>query len=370
VDGDKPLPVGHVLKNADFEGTIASIAKNGARAFYAGPAAAAMVDTVRREGGGLALSDLGAYKIEEREPVCGLYIGLRICSMGPPSSGGLAVLQILAILERFPSESVTAEDERAAHLFVEASRLAFADRNLYVADPAFVRVPAKGMIDRDYLASRAKLIDLRKAAEKFEAGVPPEQKGEWAPDAGGESPGTSHLSIVDGEGNAVSFTTTIENGFGAQMMAGGFLLNNQLTDFSFVPEIGGKPVANRVEPGKRPRSSMAPVMVFDKDGRLLLVVGSPGGARIIAYVARTLMRVLDGGMDIAAAVARPHVATTGTIAEFERGTDVEVLAERLQALGHKVQVRELNSGLHGIQITEDTLIGGADPRREGVAMGE
>jgi len=200
--------------------------------------------------------------------------------------------------------------------------------------------------------------------------VPPENKGEFAPGDGAESPGTSHLSIVDGEGNAVSFTTTIENGFGAQMMVGGFLINNQLTDFSFVPAIDGKPVANRVEPGKRPRSSMAPVMVFDKEGRLLLVVGSPGGARIIAYVARTLTRVLDGGMDIAAAVAAPHVATTGAVAELEQGTDAEALAERLARLGHKVAVRELNSGLHGIQITQDTLIGGADPRREGAAMGD
>ena len=368
--GDAPVAVGTELKNPDFAATLARLAAGGAADFYHGPLAEALVARVREAGGTLAAADLAAYKVEEREPVCGLYIGLRVCSMGPPSSGGIAVLQILAILERFPSEAVTAEDERAAHLFVEASRLAFADRNLYVADPGFVRVPVKGLLDRDYLAARARLVDLRRALEKVEAGAPPENKGEFAPGLGEESPGTSHLSIVDGEGNAVSFTTTIENGFGAQMMAAGFLLNNQLTDFSFVPAVDGRPVANRVEPGKRPRSSMAPVMVFDKEGRLIVVVGSPGGARIIAYVARTLMRVLDGGMDIAAAVARPHVATTGTAAELEKGTDAEELAERLQRLGHKVTVRELNSGLHGIQITEDTLIGGADPRREGVAMGE
>jgi gamma-glutamyltranspeptidase/glutathione hydrolase len=369
-DGDAPLAAGAELKNPDFAATLARLAAGGAADFYRGPLAEALAARVREAGGTLAAADLAAYKVEEREPVCGLYIGLRVCSMGPPSSGGIAVLQILAILERFPGEAVAAEDERAAHLFVEAARLAFADRNLYIGDPAFVRVPVKGLVDRDYLASRARLIDTRKALEKVEAGAPPENKGEFAPGDGAESPGTSHLSIVDGDGNAVSFTTTIENGFGAQMMAGGFLLNNQLTDFSFVPAIEGKPVANRVEPGKRPRSSMAPVMVFDKEGRLILVVGSPGGARIIAYVARTLMRVLDGGMDIAAAVAKPHVATTGTVADLEKGTDVEQLAERLQRLGHRVTVRELNSGLHGIQITEDTLIGGADPRREGVAMGD
>lgn len=366
---EAPVAAGTALKNPDYAATLARLA-GGTAPFYRGPLAEAIAARVRAEGGTLAAADLAAYKIEEREPLCGLYIGLRVCSMGPPSSGGIAVLQILAILERFPSETVNAEDERAAHLFVEAARLAFADRNLYVADPAFVRVPTKGLVDRDYLAARARLLDIRRAAEKVEAGVPPENKGEFAPGDGAESPGTSHLSIVDGEGNAVSFTTTIENGFGAQMMAGGFLLNNQLTDFSFAPAVDGKPVANRVEPGKRPRSSMAPVMAFDKEGRLLLVVGSPGGARIIAYVARTLTRVLDGGMDIAAAVSAPHVATTGAVAELEQGTDAEALAERLARLGHKVAVRELNSGLHGIQITQDTLIGGADPRREGAAMGD
>ena len=366
---EAPVAAGAELKNPDYAATLARLA-GGTAPFYRGPLAEAIVARVRAEGGTLATADLAAYKVEEREPLCGLYIGLRVCSMGPPSSGGIAVLQILAILERFPSETVNAEDERAAHLFVEAARLAFADRNLYVADPAFVRVPTKGLVDRDYLAARARVVDIRRAAEKVEAGVPPENKGEFAPGDGAESPGTSHLSIVDGEGNAVSFTTTIENGFGAQMMVGGFLINNQLTDFSFVPAIDGKPVANRVEPGKRPRSSMAPVMVFDKEGRLLLVVGSPGGARIIAYVARTLTRVLDGGMDIAAAVAAPHVAPPGAVGELEQGTDAEALAERLARLGHKVAVRELNSGLHGIQITQDTLIGGADPRREGAAMGD
>ncbi|MGH7006384.1 MAG: gamma-glutamyltransferase, partial [Alphaproteobacteria bacterium] len=287
-----------------------------------------------------------------------------------PSSGGIAVLQILTMLERFPNEIVAAEDERAAHLFVEAARLAFADRNRFAADPAFVRVPLKGLIDGAYLTERAKLIDPARARDKVEAGTPPEDKGEYAPGDGAESPGTSHLSIVDAEGNAVAFTTTIESGFGAQMMAGGFLLNNQLTDFAAVPEQEGRPVANRVEPGKRPRSSMAPVMAFDAEGRLVLVVGSPGGARIIVYVARTIMRVLDGGAGIAAAVAMPHVATTGAAAELEKGTDAEKLAERLQAMGHRVTIRELTSGLHGIQVGDGTLTGGADPRREGVAAGE
>jgi gamma-glutamyltranspeptidase/glutathione hydrolase len=365
-----PLPPGHLLRNPDFAATLKSLAGEGARPFYAGALAAALVERVREAGGTLAAADLAAYKVEEREPLCGLYIGLRICSIGPPSSGGIAVLQILAILERFPSETVNAEDEKAAHLFVEAARLAFADRNLYIADPAFVRVPVKGLLDPAYVAARAKLIDVRRAQEKVEPGTPPAEKGDYAPDRGEESPGTSHLSIVDAEGNAVSFTTTIENAFGAQMMAAGYLLNNQLTDFAFEPAREGKPVANRVEPGKRPRSSMAPVMAFDREGKLILVLGSPGGSRIISYVARTLVRVLDGGDDIAAALAKPHVATSGTAAELERGTDLEKLAERLTALGHRVVVRELNSGLHAIRIGDGTLTGAADPRREGEAMGE
>jgi len=365
-----PLPADHLLLNPGYAATLKEFAARGAEPFYRGALAAALAARVREAEGSLAAADFAAYKIEARDPVCGAYIGFRICSMGPPSSGGLAVLQILAILERFPNETVAAEDEKAAHLFVEAARLAFADRNRFVADPAFVRVPVKGLLDAAYLAARAKLVDPVKAREKYESGAPPEDKGRYAPGDGAESPGTSHLSIVDAEGNAVSFTTTIENGFGAQMMANGYLLNNQLTDFAAVPEQEGKPIANRVEPGKRPRSSMAPVMVFDREGRLILVVGSPGGARIIAYVARTLMRVLDGGADIAAAIAKPHVTTTGAGAELEKDTDAAKLAERLEAMGHKVTIRELTSGLHGIQIGDGTLIGGADPRREGVAAGE
>jgi len=365
-----PLPAGHMLASPAHAATLREFAARGAEPFYRGPLAAAIAARVREAGGTLAAADLAAYKSEERDPVCGAYIGFRVCSMGPPSSGGIAVLQILAILERFPNETVAAEDERAAHLFVEATRLAFADRNKFVADPAFARVPAKGLLDAAYLAERAKLVDPAKAREKFEAGSPPEDKGLYAPGDGAESPGTSHLSIVDAEGNIVSFTTTIENGFGAQMMANGYLLNNQLTDFNAVPEHDGRPVANRVEPGKRPRSSMAPVIVFDRERRPILVVGSPGGARIIGYVARTLMRVLDGGADIAAAIALPHVVSVGTAAELEKNTDAAKLAERLEAMGHRVTVRDLTSGLHGIQIGDGMLTGGADPRREGVALGE
>ncbi|MCW5772913.1 MAG: gamma-glutamyltransferase, partial [Rhodospirillaceae bacterium] len=275
--GDDPVAPGTVLRNPAFAASL-KLLEAGPAAFYRGPLGAAIAARVQAEGGTLAAADLAAYAVKEREPVCGAYIGFRVCGMGPPSSGGIAVLQILAMLERFPNETVAAENEKAAHLFAEATRLAFADRNLYVADPDFVRVPVKGLVDPAYLMARAALIDPAKAMDKAEAGTPPMDKGEnLAPDRGIEVPGTSHLAIVDAEGNAVAFTTTIENGFGAQMMAGGFLLNNELTDFSPEPERDGKPIANRVAPGKRPRSSMAPTMVFDPQGRLVLVVGSPGG---------------------------------------------------------------------------------------------
>ncbi len=344
-----------------------------ADAFYRGPLAAEIVATVRGAAspGTLAAEDLAAYRVVERPPVCGAYRAYRICSMGPPSSGGIAVIQIMALLERFPAATVGGETAEAAHLYIEAARLAFADRNHYVADPDFVRVPTKGLTDRAYLEQRGRLIDAGKAAAKVEPGVPPDEKGlRFAPDASNERPGTSHLSIVDAEGNAVSFTTTIENGFGAQMMAGGFLLNNQLTDFSFVPEADGKPVANRIEPGKRPRSSMAPVIVFDAGGAPILVIGSPGGARIIGYVARAIVGVLDGGLDAQRALDRPHLGSLGGPAELEKDSAAEALAEALKQRGHTVAIRELNSGLHAILRRDGKLIGAADPRREGLAIGE
>ncbi len=371
-DGE-PLPVGMPHRNPQFAATLGSIAERGAAAFYRGPLAAEIVATVRgaADPGSISAADLANYRAIEREPVCAPYRVYRICSMGPPSSGGIAVLQILILLERFPRETVAADSGEAAHLFIEAMRLAFADRNHYVADPDFVRVPTLGLLDEAYLAGRSRLIAPERALARPEPGTPPAEKGlRWAPDDSREQPGTSHLSIVDSDGNIVSFTTTIENAFGAQMMAGGFLLNNQLTDFSFVPERGGKPVANRIEPGKRPRSSMAPVIVFDAESRPVLVLGSPGGSRIIAYVARTLIATLDGGMALQRAIDRGHVAHVGASAELEQDTPAAALAEELRRRGHDVRVRELNSGLHGIDLRSGSLVGGADPRREGLALGE
>ena len=294
--------------------------------------------------------------------------------MGPPSSGGLTVLQILGVLEQFDVAALEPNSADAVHLFAEASRLAYADRDLYIADPDFVAVPADGLLDRSYLRARASLIDVNTAAESVAAGVPPGAESLTRRGAGStEPPGTTHLSVVDRHGNAVSLTSSIEFAFGSGLMVRGFLLNNQLTDFSFAPERDGRAVANRVEPDKRPRSSMAPTMVFDDQGRLRLVVGSPGGSRIICYVAKTLIAVIDWKLDLQSAVDLPHRCNRGGATELERGTELASLEAALAARGHAVEVLDMNSGLHAVGLDHGgkghALSGAADPRREGVAAG-
>jgi len=314
---------------------------------------------------------MARYTAVRREPVCAPYRVYRVCGMPPPSSGGITVLQMLSMLERFDLSALDPQSVEAAHLLAEAGKLAFADRDLYIADPDFVPVPIAGLLSRTYLAERSALIDPEASKGPVDPGRPDQQQG-WNYQSGvsPEMPSTSHVSIVDADGNAVSMTTSIESGFGSRLMVHGILLNNQLTDFSFAPEAGGLPVANRVEPGKRPRSSMAPVMVFDADNDLVLVIGSPGGSRIIGFVVQSVVAVLDWGLDPQTAVSLPHVLNRNGDTELEQETVAASLAEPLQALGHSVIVRDLNSGLHAIQITPDGLIGGADPRRDGVARGD
>ena len=292
--------------------------------------------------------------------------------MGPPSSGALTVGQILGILEHFDLPSMGPDSIEAWHLFAEASKLAYADRALYMADSDFVRVPTAGLVDPGYLTVRAQLVNRSLAMETpAAAGNPPWREAMlWSPDTSLELPGTSHISIVDAEGNAVSMTTTIESGFGSNLTVRGFLLNNELTDFSFRPERDGRPIANRVEPGKRPRSSMAPTLVFDSDGELLMVVGSPGGSRIIEYVAKTLVATLDWGMDVQSAIDLGHVVNRNGGTDLEAGTEAEAFQAALESRGHEVKVRDLNSGLHAIMITQEGLVGGADPRREGIVLGD
>ncbi len=373
--GGKPKPVGSRIVNRAFAASLRLIAGKGADAFYNGPLAAKIAGATRRppgHPGTMSTADLAGYRAYARDPVCGRYRGYRVCGMGPPSSGGMTVIQILGILERFDLGALGPASPRGAHLLAEAGSLAFADRNRYIADPDFVFVPVRGLLDRAYIARRSRLIGTRPVLGKTQPGDPPGKRSLlWGDGVSPEQPATSHISVVDGSGNAVSMTTSIEFAFGSRRMVGGFLLNNQLTDFSFRGKRGGRPVANRVEPGKRPRSSMAPTMVFDKGGKLVLVLGSPGGSRIIGYVARTLVAVLDWGLDIQAAIDLGHLQSrNGARVDIEKGTGAQALAGPLRRLGHRVRVTSMNSGLHGIQITETGLLGGADPRREGVAVGE
>ncbi|MFQ6017176.1 MAG: gamma-glutamyltransferase [Kiloniellaceae bacterium] len=362
--------VGSVRKNPAFAKTLRRIAREGADALYRGPIAAEIVATVRgaaKNPGRLSLEDLAGYRAKRREPLCGPYRAWRVCGMGPPTSGGVAVLQILGILEHFDLAAFEPNAAGAVHLIAEASRLAFADRNRFLADADFVDVPVARLLDPAYLKRRAGFISPDSSLGKAEPGLPAQQAP--APDRP-EPPSTSHLVVIDAAGNAVSMTSSIESAFGSRLMAGGFLLNNQLTDFSFRPEVAGRTVANRVEPGKRPRSSMAPSLVLDRRGRLVMAIGSPGGSRIIGYVVKALVASLDWGLDIQAAIDLPNAVNRNGPTDVEEDTAAARLAPRLEALGHEVRVRKLTSGLHGIAVTPAGLVGGADPRREGVALGD
>ena len=369
-----PKPVGTVLKNPDYAATLRSIAKDGAKALYQGPIADDIVKAVGSHPtnpGDLTQQDLAQYKPKQRDAVCGPYRLYVICGMGPPSSGGIAVLQILGLLERFPiaSQSPTAVD--TVHLFSEAGRLAFADRGKYLADADFQPVPINGLIDHGYLAGRSQSIDPAKSLGKAQPGNPPGAQVAQGMDNAIELPSTSHIVVVDSFGNALSMTTSIEDQFGSRIMVRGFLLNNQLTDFSFNPTDNGQPVANRVEAGKRPRSSMSPVLVFDRQGKLQAAAGSPGGSLIINYVAQALVGLLDWKLNPQQAVSLPHYGSRNGVTELEKDRGLEPLVDPLKALGHPdVKLIEMNSGLSAIVRTNNGWVGGADPRREGVVMGE
>jgi len=357
-----PRKQGERIANPDLAETMRLIAEQGAGVFYRGALAAEMVDRVRHHvrPGTLSLADLSEYRPIKREALCGPYRVWVVCGMPPPSSGGIAVLQVLTLLEPFEIWREAPNSLRSIHLIAEASRLAFADRDRYVADPAFVKVPVEGLLSPAYLAERRQLMSPDRSMGKIGPGVPP----------GYVERGTSHLSIVDRWGNAVSFTTTIEAPFGSQIMVRGFLLNNELTDFSALPEVDGKAIANRVEPGKRPRSSMSPTLVLDRDRRLVAAVGSAGGSRIIGDTLHALIGMLDWNLSASAALAQPRVIRANGPTELEAGTPLADQADRLRALGHQVQVRVHEGGLAGIRRVGDGWEGGADPRRDGVARGE
>jgi len=369
--GGFPVAAGQTLVNLPYALTLKKLSAEGAGAFYAGDLAKTIVATVQgaeANPGVLSEVDLAIYRVKERPAVCASFRAHDVCGMGPPSSGAIAVGQMLGMLDGYDL-SAGPEDVNVRRLIGDASRLAFADRGRYVADSDFVPVPVAGMLDSGYLAERAKLLAGDDALPEVTAGAPEfDHALNWADDEAIELPSTSHISIVDAAGNVASMTTTIENGFGSRLMVGGFLLNNELTDFSFRSHKDGVPIANRVEPGKRPRSSMSPTIVM-KDGAPVYVAGSPGGSRIIGYTAQAIIAMIDWGMDPQAAAALPHAVNRFGTYDLEAGTGVEGLADALGAIGYETNARALTSGLHLIAI-DDRLRGGADPRREGIALGE
>ena len=365
-----PHPVGHVLRNPAYADTLERIGREGPSAFYQGAIAEAMVAAVAEAPlpGTLSLQDLASYRPRRIEPVCARYRVRLICGMGPPSSGGIGVMATLGILENFDMAASGPGTVLGWHRFIEAQRLAYADRDTYVADDTFVAVPVAGLLDRAYLRGRAGLIGER-AASTVEPGAPPGATPRGR-DATGNVFGTTHFVVVDGRGNVVSMTTTVEAPYGSQRMVAGFFLNNQLTDFSFRPvDAAGQPIANAVGPGKKPRSSMSPTIVFDAQGRFEVAVGSPGGNAIIAYVAKTLVGMLDWGLTPQAAIDLPNVIARRVPVSIERSRMDPALVSGLEGIGHSfdANARAEGSGIHAVMVTPAGLVGGADPRREGVA---
>ena len=376
----RPPAAGATLTNPALAATFQTLADDGPGALYSGPLARAIVAAAHTapRPGTLAAADLAAYEVKERPAVCLDYRArFRVCGMGPPSSGATTVGQILGLLDRFEPDELTLDGPRLWHLFAEASRLAYADRAQYLGDSDFIRVPVRGLLDPGYLMDRARLIDGAQAAPgRADPGDPPWREGRLlAPDLQDELPGTTHLSVIDGDGLAITVTASIETAFGSGRMAVGFLLNNQLTDFSFRPaREDGTPIANAVAPGKRPRSSMSPTIVYRLAApeRAYILAGSPGGSRIPEYVAGALVAMLDFGADPAAAAALAHVSQrNGAKLVLEQGAHPPGLAAALAAMGHEVAGKAMTSGLHIIRIRPDgALEGGADPRREGIALGD
>lgn len=369
---NQALPVGSLLKNPALAGVLRKIAQEGAQGFYQGQIAADIVAAVQSHprAGDLSLQDMASYRAKERAVVCGNYRIYRVCGMGPPSSGGIAVIQMLGMLEQHAVPAMQPESLKAVHYFAEAGRLAFADRDRYLADPDFITVPVRALLDPAYLHQRGAFIDSRISMGTALAGDPVGQLARLGQDNALDLPSTSHMVAVDREGNAVSMTSTIEFEFGSKIFVHGFLLNNQLTDFSLAPtDANGQPVANRVEAGKRPRSSMAPMIVL-KQGELFMLAGSPGGSAIINYVAKTLIAVLDWQLNVQQAIDLPNMGSRNKDTELERDTVLERHLPDLQRMGHRVTIMPFPSGVQAIVLERDGIKGGADGRREGNASGD
>lgn len=369
IEGKKePVPVGHTLKNIEYSKTLRRLSKRGSKDFYEGETAKLIISSIKKynKKAILSYSDLKNYKIVWREPLCSEYRTYNVCSMGPPSSGGLTMLMMLKILEDYNIKSLKPNSVDMIHLFTEVNRIAYADRAYYMGDPDFVNVPINGLLDSSYIKKRRSLVSRNYYSENIKKGNP-EGSDNLEKNIDISKPSTSHFVIVDKEGNAVSMTSTVEGPFGSHLMAGGFILNNELTDFSMLPEINGKKIANRVEPNKRPMSSMAPTIIF-KDNKLYALTGSPGGTSIINYVTKSVLGIIDWNLHPDEIVELPHYMNKGNYTELEKDTVVENLKSELESKGHPVRVLRKRSGLHLAVKKDDGFIGSADPRREGLVI--
>ena len=366
--GKTPHPVGHILKNEEYAKTLRRISLFGAKEFYEGRTAKLIIQSLKDSDKDalMSLDDLKNYQIVWREPLCELYRSYNVCSMPPPSSGGLTMLMMLKILEDFDIQKLDPESKEMVHLFSEVSRLAYADRAYYMADPDFINIPTQGLLNHQYIDKRRMLINKTKAAKNVSHGNPFDYM-DLGKNVDISMPSTSHFVIIDEEGNAVSMTSTVEGPFGSHLMAGGFILNNELTDFSLIPEVNGKKVANRVEGNKRPMSSMTPTVIF-KDNEVFALTGSPGGTSIINYVTKSVIGLIDWKLDPSEVVQLPHYMNKGKFTELEKNTVLEDLKFDLESMGHKTKIMRKRSGLHMALKKEDGFVGGADPRREGLVI--
>ncbi len=370
--GGKPATAGTRIKNPELAKALQEMARRGPGSFYSGKIGNSIVNAVAKTSvapGDMTLADLSAYKVKQQDAVCAPYRVYVVCGMGPPSSGATTILQILGSLERFDMNALGKDNPKSWHLISEAMRLAYADREKYLGDPDFVEVPVAGLIDRNYLATRSALINPDRTALSYPAGNPPGAKPRTAA-ISGEVSGTTHFVAVDSSGDVATMTSTIEGPFGSQLIASGFFLNNELTDFTFAPEIDGAPVANRVQGGKRPLSSMSPTIVYDRSGKPIMALGSAGGKRIIMHVAKTLIAALDFGLPLDQAIAQPNIYFAGDAVQVEQGTPLAAMADQLSTYGRTVLASDLTSKVNGAQWTEKGWVGAADPRSPGTAITE
>ena len=368
----RPPAAGATITNPALAAVLERLAAKGPDAFYTGDNAAAIIAAVGgapKGASAITADDIARYKAKDRPPVCGSYRQFRICGMGPPSSGATTVLGILGMLERFDLKALGKESPVAWHLIAEAMQLAYADREKYLGDPDFVDVPVAGLIDKHYLAARSAAISPQSSLAQYAAGTPPGAAPRTAavqPDV----PGTTNFVAADSAGNVVTMTSTVEAPFGSLLVANGYVLNNELTDFTFAPEKDGAPVANRVEPGKRPLSSMSPTIVYDADGRVVLALGSAGGKRIIMHVAKTLIGWIDFGLPAAEAIALPNIYFGGDAVLVEKNTSLSAIQNDLARLGRTVVASDLESKVTAVERTPAGWRGAADPRSEGVALAQ